>query len=59
MNGSGVHEIWVESDLLGPIAAEQVLSGQHYNRGLRAHNITSQVLWRLLLAWSTVVTVFI
>ena len=23
MNGSGVHEIWVESDLLGPIAAEQ------------------------------------
>ena len=24
MNGSGLHEIWVESDLLGPIAAEQV-----------------------------------
>ena len=23
MNGSGLHEIWVESDLLGPIATEQ------------------------------------
>jgi hypothetical protein len=49
MNGSGVHEIWVESDLLGPIAAEQVLSGKHYNRAMRAHKITSQALWRLLL----------
>jgi hypothetical protein len=25
MNGSGLHEMWIESDLLGPIAAEQVL----------------------------------
>ena len=49
MNGSGVHEIWVESDLLGPIAAEQVLSGKHYNRGMPAHKMTSQALWRLLL----------
>jgi hypothetical protein len=46
---TGLHDIWVESELLGPIAAEQVLSGQHYNKGLRAHNITSQALWRLLL----------
>jgi hypothetical protein len=34
---------------LGPIAAEQVLSGKYYNRGMRAHKITSQALWRLLL----------
>jgi hypothetical protein len=34
MNGSGLYEIWVESDLLGPIVAEQVLSGKHYNRGM-------------------------
>ena len=49
MNGSGLYEIWVESDLLGPIVAEQVLSGKHYNRGMWAHKITSQALWRLLL----------
>ena len=41
MNGSGLHEIWVESDLLGPIAAEHVLYGKHHNRGIRAHKITS------------------
>jgi hypothetical protein len=39
----------VESELLGLIAAEQVLSGKHYNRGMRAHNITSQAVWGLLL----------
>jgi hypothetical protein len=44
MNGSGLHEIWVESDLLGHIAAEQVLSGEHYNRGMWAHKITSQAV---------------
>jgi hypothetical protein len=32
MNGSGLHEIWVDSDRFCPIAAEQVLSGKHYNR---------------------------
>jgi hypothetical protein len=47
--GSGLHEIWVESELLGLIAAEQVLYGKHYNRGMRAHNITSQAVWWLLL----------
>ena len=44
MNGSGLHEIWVESDLLGPIAA-----GKHFNMEMWAHKITSQALWRLLL----------
>ena len=45
----GFHGICVESDLLGPIATEQVLSGKHYNRGMRAYTIASQALWRLLL----------
>ena len=49
MNGSGLHGICVESDLLGPIATEQVLSGKHYNRGMRAHKIASQALWKLFL----------
>jgi hypothetical protein len=38
MNGSGLHEIWVESDLLGPIAAEQVLYGKHYNGNASTQN---------------------
>jgi hypothetical protein len=28
MNGSGLHEICVESDLLGPIAAENTITGE-------------------------------
>ena len=38
MNGSGLHEIWVESDLLGPIADEHVLSGKHYHGNVSTHN---------------------
>ena len=38
MNGSGLHEIWVESDLLGLIAYEHVLSGKHYHGNVSTHN---------------------
>ena len=49
MEGSGIESIWVESGLLGPNATYEALSGKHYNRGIRAHKITAQALWSLLL----------
>ena len=33
MRGSGLHELWMECELLGPVAAENVLGGKHYSRG--------------------------
>ena len=44
MGGSGLKEMWVESDILGPVPAEQ-----HYNRGIRAHKLSSPALWSLIL----------
>lgn len=37
---SGIHEIWVESGILGPNAAEKVKDGKAYARAMRAHKIT-------------------
>ena len=50
MEGSGIESIWVESGLLGPNATYEALSGKHYNRVIRAHNITAQTLLSLLLS---------
>ena len=49
MRGSGLHELWMECELLGPVAAENVLGGKHYSRGMRAHKITAQAIWKILL----------
>ena len=46
---SGLLDVWVECQLLGPNSAEQVLAGKAYSRGLRAHKITFQAMWRILL----------
>ncbi len=54
MNGSGLAEAWVESDLLGANATEHVMNGKAYKRAMRAHKLTSQVLWRAGLINSTV-----
>jgi hypothetical protein len=37
MSGSGLYELWMECELLGPVAAQHVLAGKHYSRVMRAH----------------------
>ena len=49
MKGSGLVEAWVESGLLGPNATEHVTNGKAYKRAMRAHKITLQSLWQLLI----------
>ena len=46
---SGLLELWIDSDLLGPKTAERVLAGKEYEKGMRAHKVTFQALWELLL----------
>ena len=49
MQNCGLAEIWIESGLLGPRTTERVLEGKDYSKGMRAHKITFQALWQLLL----------
>lgn len=49
MQDSGLCDVWIECDILGPNAAKQVMSGKGYARGIRAHKLTLQALWQLLL----------
>jgi hypothetical protein len=49
MDCSGLVEAWVESNLLGPKTAEQVMAGKSYIRGMRSHKLTLQAMWRILL----------
>ena len=49
MNGSGLDVVWGEMGLLGPGAVELVLAGKAYNKAMRAHKLTLQALWRLLM----------
>ena len=49
MKGSGLVKAWVESGLLGPNATEHVMNGKAYKRATRAHKITLQSLWQLLM----------
>ncbi|KAL2094651.1 hypothetical protein ACEWY4_009370 [Coilia grayii] len=49
MQDSGLAEIWKESGLFGPGTVHHVLDGKDYNKGVRAHKITVQALWQLLL----------
>lgn len=46
---SGLSEAWVESGLLGRNTTQQVMQGKAYNKAMRAHKITFQAMWRLLL----------
>ena len=39
INSSGLLEAWVENNILGPKAAEKVLLGKSYARGIRAHKL--------------------
>ncbi|KAL8567664.1 hypothetical protein ACOMHN_054475 [Nucella lapillus] len=49
IQSSGLLESWVESTILGPKSAEHVLAGKSYSRGMRAHKMTLQAMWRILL----------
>ena len=48
INGCGLVKAWIESNLLGPVSAEKAWQGKSY-KAMRAHKITYQVLWRMLL----------
>lgn len=45
----GLEDVWTESELLGPISTQKVLNGKSYAKGVRAHKLTLQALWQLLL----------
>jgi len=47
MQSCGLLDVWIESHILGPRNAEQVLSGKSYARGMRTHKLTLQALWRI------------
>ena len=49
IKSSGLPDAWVESKMIGPKTAEQVLSGHSYARAIRAHKLTLQALWEILL----------
>ena len=49
MSDCGLQQIWEESELMGPNSAEKVMNGKSYAKGMRAHKLTWQALWRLLL----------
>jgi len=42
-------EAWVEGNLLGPKTAEKVMAEKSHYKGMRAHKITVQAMWRILL----------
>ena len=46
---SGLLELWTESDLLGEKTAAKVLAGKDYEKGMRAHKITFQAMWEILM----------
>ena len=45
---AGLHDIMVESGVVGPAAIATTLSGKHYNRGIRSHLLVMEALLRLL-----------
>ena len=48
MDESGLAEVWVESGLLGQDTVELVRAGKAYNKGMRAHRLMLQALWRIM-----------
>lgn len=40
---------WIESGLCGPGTAEQVILSKSYSKAMRAHKITIQAMWRILM----------
>ena len=46
---SGILEMWVESGLLGPNSAAKAKDGKSYAKAMRAHKLTFQALWQILM----------
>ena len=46
--GTGLLDLWKESDLFGAKTAEKVLLGKDYEKGMRAHKLTYQAMWEML-----------
>ena len=49
MQDSGLTDVWIESGILGANAAQHVMGGKAYARGIRIHKMTLQALWQLLI----------
>ena len=49
MQSTGLLDVWIESGLLGKKTAEHALCGKNYEKSIRAHKITSQAMWQILL----------
>ena len=49
MKDGGLEDILIESNIYGGAAATKILEGKSYNRGIRAHKIVYESMWRLKL----------
>ena len=49
MQSTGLLEVWTESNLMGQETAENEMAGKDFSKVLRAHKITSQALWQIIL----------
>lgn len=47
--GSGLTDAWIESGIYSDVTVESIIKGTHYNRGVRAHKVTYEALWTILL----------
>ena len=45
---SGIEDVLVESDVYGPGTVTSLMKGKSYNRGVRAHKLTMEALFRLM-----------
>lgn len=49
MRCSGLEEVLIESGICASGSIQQVLTGKHYNRALRLHEVVYEALERILL----------
>ena len=49
VQSAGFSEKWVESDILGPNSIDDTMAVKSYSRGMRAHKITFNAMWQILL----------
>ena len=49
MSSCGLYDAWIESQILGEVAAQRVFAGKDYSKAMRAHKLTVQALWRMLI----------
>ena len=49
MSGCGIEELWIESGHLAEGPVQLVLQGKRYAKAMRAHKLTYQALWQILV----------